>query len=115
MVRNHMFRHVELFAFEKEEQLAALDSYLEDAPDWPAAMDDYVEEYADLGVDADARSNSMVGIDERPGGPPCQRPVRQTLDGPAQGDCWAFEGMVDLAATDAAGEVRLASLVSHQG
>ena len=115
MVRNHMFRHVELFAFEKEEQLAELDSYLEDAPDWPAAMDDYFEEYADLGVDADARSNSMVLIDENPEGAAGQWRVRQILDDPEKDHGWAFEGMVDLAATDEAGEVRLASLVIHQG
>ena len=115
MVRNHMFRHVELFAFEKEEQLAELDSYLEDAPDWPAAMDDYFEEYADLGVDADARSNSMVLIDENPEAAPGQWRVRQILDDPEKDHGWAFEGMVDLAATDEAGEVRLASLVIHQG
>ncbi|MGP5660553.1 DEAD/DEAH box helicase [Corynebacterium falsenii] len=109
MVRNHFFRHVELFAFEKERELAELDSYLESPPDWPAAMDDYFDEYADLGLDAEARSSHMViiGVDESD---PRRWTVRQILDDPEGDHGWAFEGVVDLDATDEAGEVRLADL-----
>ena len=109
MVRNHFFRHVELFAFEKERELAELDSYLESPPDWPAAMDDYFDEYADLGLDAEARSSHMViiGVDESD---PRRWTVRQILDDPEGDHGWAFEGVVDLDATDEAGEVRLAEL-----
>ncbi|AHI03243.1 DEAD/DEAH box helicase [Corynebacterium falsenii DSM 44353] len=109
MVRNHFFRHVELFAFEKERELAELDSYLESPPDWPAAMDDYFDEYADLGLDAEARSSHMViiGVDESD---PRLWTVRQILDDPEGDHGWAFEGVVDLDATDEAGEVRLAEL-----
>ena len=109
MVRNHFFRHVELFAFEKERELAELDSYLESPPDWPAAMDDYFDEYADLGLDAEARSSHMViiGVDESD---PRRWTVRQILDDPEGDHGWAFEGVVDLDATDEASEVRLAEL-----
>lgn len=109
MVRNHFFRHVELFAFEKERELAELDSYLESPPDWPAAMDDYFDEYADLGLDAEARSSHMViiGVDESD---PRRWTVRQILDDPEGDHGWAFEGVVDLDATDETGEVRLAEL-----
>lgn len=114
MVRNHFFRHVELFAFEKERELAELDSYLESPPDWPAAMDDYFDEYADLGLDAEARSSHMViiGVDESD---PRRWTVRQILDDPEGDHGWAFEGVVDLDATDEAGEVRLAELRVVEG
>lgn len=106
MVRNHFFRHVELFAFEREDDLAGMDAYLDDAPDWPEALDDYFAEYADIGVDASARSADMILITESDDG----WHVRQILDDPEGDHGWAFEGTVDLAATDEAGEVRLRDL-----
>lgn len=110
MVRNHFFRHVELFAFEREEELEELDSYLDVPPDWPAAMDEYFDEYADLGLDADARAGDMISIrvgkDEESG----YWKVRQILDDPEGDHGWSIQGTVDLAATDAAGEVRLSEL-----
>ena len=118
MVRNLFFRHVELFAFEREDTLAALDDYMDSPPEWPAAMDDYFEEYADLGLDADARSGAMIRIQRGQGwdGPDNNLwLVRQTLDDPEKDHGWAFEGEVDLAATDEAGEVRLRGLRIIQG
>lgn len=118
MVRNHFFRHVELFAFEKEEELEALDDYLETPPDWPAAMDDYFDEYADIGLDGEARAAHMVRIQEKQGwdGPDANLwSVRQILDDPEADHGWAFEGEVDLAATDEHGEVRLRRFRIVQG
>lgn len=120
MVRNLMFRHVELFAFEREEELAELDSYLEQAPDWPAAMDAYFEEYTDLGLDGRARSSEMVIIDRTPADPDLPPEgrfwtVRQIIDDPFQDHGWALVGVVDLDASDEYGEVRLKSLEIIQG
>ncbi|WP_297008553.1 RNA helicase [uncultured Corynebacterium sp.] len=106
MVRNLLFRHVELFAFERENQLAELDSVLDAAPDWPAEMDAYFDEYDDVGTDTAARSGDLVRITEDTG----EWTVRQIIDDPEGDHGWAFEGVVDLAATDDAGEVRLSSL-----
>lgn len=39
--------------------------------------------------------------------------VRQVLDDPEGDHGWAIEGVVDLAASDEAGEVRFASLTLH--
>ncbi|MDU4704246.1 MAG: DUF3516 domain-containing protein, partial [Corynebacterium sp.] len=113
MVRNLMFRHVQLFAFEKEEELADLDNYLDDAPDWPAAMDDYFDEYDDLGIDAKARGGDMISIDRKAGEGLWH--VIQILDDPEGDHGWRFEAGVDLAASDEYGEVRLASLRIIQG
>lgn len=117
MVRNHMFRHVELFAFERERQLAELDGCLEDAPDWPAEMDAYFDEYADLGTDAAARSGDLVTITEGVAGTgaeavddPRAWTVRQILDDPDGDHGWVFLGVVDLDQTDETGEVRLREL-----
>ena len=113
MVRNLMFRHVQLFAFEKEEELADLDNYLDDAPDWPAAMDDYFDEYDDLGIDAKARGGDMISIDRKAGEGLWH--VIQILDDPEGDHGWRFEADVDLAASDEYGEVRLGSLRIIQG
>lgn len=113
MVRNLMFRHVQLFAFEKEEELADLDNYLDDAPDWPAAMDDYFDEYDDLGIDAEARGGDMISIDRKASEGLWH--VIQILDDPEGDHGWRFEANVDLAASDEHGEVRLASLRIIQG
>lgn len=111
MVRNHLFRHVELFAFERESQLAELDSSLDTPPDWPAEMDAYFDEYDDVGTDTAARSGDLVLITEDAG----TWTVRQIIDDPEGDHGWAFEGVVDLAATDEAGEVRLRSLQVIRG
>lgn len=110
MVRNHFFRHVEHFAFEREEALEDLDSYLDSPPDWPSAMDEYFEEYADLGVDANARSSEMISIRPGTGEDAGFWFVRQILDDPEGDHGWTIRGTVDLAATDDAGEVRLSDL-----
>lgn len=118
MVRNFFFRHVELFAFEKEDALARLDEHIDEAPDWPAEMDDYFEEYADLGVDVEARAGSMIRIQEGVGMNGPEEGVwlvRQTLDDPEKDHGWAFEGEVDIAQTNEHGEVRLRSLRVIQG
>lgn len=118
MVRNLFFRHVELFAFEREEELARLDDYIPTSPDWPAAMDDYFAEYADLGVDANARAPHMIRIVPGQGFNGPEKSiwfVRQILDDPEADHGWALEGEVDITATDEHGEVRLRALRLIQG
>ncbi|MEJ5927101.1 DUF3516 domain-containing protein [Corynebacterium sp. H128] len=106
MIRNQMFRLVELFAFEREEELAAATAYLDEAPDFGAAMDAYFEEYADLDVGPAARgpqyfSLATTGRLWR---------AEQIMKDPAGDNAFAFIATVDLDATDNAGEVRLSSL-----
>ena len=118
MVRNLFFRHVELFAFERETQLATLDEYLDDPPNWPQAMDDYFDEYADLGVDMDARSGELIHIQENMGFDGPEQGiwlVRQTLDDSEKDHGWAFTGEVDLAQSNEYGEVRLRALRVVEG
>ncbi|WJZ02877.1 ski2-like helicase [Corynebacterium freiburgense] len=106
MVRNAMFRIVELFAYEKEEQLAELTSYLDQPCDFGAGMDAYFDEYADMDTGPAARGPEYFRL-EKTGR---MWNVRQILKDPNNDNAFAFTGTVDLDASDAAGEVRFATL-----
>ncbi|AIG64021.1 DEAD/DEAH box helicase [Corynebacterium atypicum] len=107
MVRNAMFRLVELFSREDEERLMAATDYLACPPDFPAALDEYFAEYDELDVSPAARGKEYFVVDASANR---RWPVRQVLRDPDDERAFAFVGEVDLDASDAAGEVRLASL-----
>lgn len=100
MVRNALFRRVELFARERWDELAALDGRGGlSAQRWREIGDDYFDEHDDVGTGADARGPALLIIDR-------QRDVwrvRQILDDPAGDHDWGFEVEVDLAASDEEG------------
>lgn len=106
MLRNAMFRLVELFAYEKEQELAAMTEYLEEAPDFGAAMDAYFEEYADLDTGPEARGPGYFSLTDNGR----LWSVRQTVKDPEGDNSFAFSAVVDLDASDEAGEVRFATL-----
>ncbi|NHD17018.1 MULTISPECIES: DEAD/DEAH box helicase [unclassified Actinopolyspora] len=99
-VRNAMFRRVELAARERFEELAALEGENGfTAEDWRAAMDEYFEEYDELGTDADARGPALFMVTEE-----SQRwLVRQIFDDPSGDHDWGISAEVDLPASDEAG------------
>ncbi|NKX55842.1 DEAD/DEAH box helicase [Arthrobacter mobilis] len=100
MVRNELFRRVELFADEDEEALGALDADSGwDAGRWAEAMDGYFEEYEDIGTGPDARGPALLIIDE---GPKVWQ-VRQIFDDPAGNRDWGINAEVDLAASNETG------------
>ncbi|BBZ74691.1 helicase [Mycolicibacterium anyangense] len=100
MVRNALFRRVELFARRRSSELGALDSGSGwTAQRWDDVIDDYFDEYDDVGTGADARGPAMLIFDRRPD----VWRVRQILDDPAGDHDWAFEAEVDLAASDEEG------------
>ena len=114
MVRNYFFRLVELFAYEKEDQLAAMLDYLDpDARvDWPGAMDDYFDEYADVDLGPDARGPEYFRIADTSGR---AWPVTQIIKDPDGDNAFQLRGVVDLDASDEAGEVQLSSLEIRGG
>ena len=109
LVRNELFRRVQLAALDQPEALAELDpeSHL-DADAWGALLDDYYEEHDSIGTGPGARSASMLIIEENPD----VWNVRQILDDPAGDHDWGITATVDLPASDAAGTaiVRIQSL-----
>ena len=109
MVRNYFFRLVELFAFEKEEALESMLEYLDPdvRPDWPSLLDDYFDEYDDVMIDADARGPEYFRVKDE-----SSRlwDVVQIVKDPDGDRSFQFHGVVDLDASDEAGEVRLRDL-----
>ncbi len=99
MVRQSIFRRVELLAREAYAALAALDAGLSEA-DWRAAGEDYFAEYADIGTGPEARGPSLFSVREEPG----EWVVTQILDDPEGDRDWRLTARLDLVATDDAGE-----------
>ena len=101
MVRNAMFRRVELAANRRWDELAELDGEGGwDAARWQDEFDGYFAEHATIGIGADARNPAMLGITEADG----RWRIRQVLDDPAGERAWSIEAQVDLAASAETGE-----------
>lgn len=100
MVRNALFRRVELFARRRWHELGELDAGSGwSAQRWHEVGDDYFDEHSDVGTGADARGPALLIIDR---GPELWR-VRQILDDPAGDHDWGIEVEVDVEASDEAG------------
>ncbi len=97
MVRNAVFRRVEMAALRRWQ---ALDD-LGDGPDWEHDLAPYFEEYGEIGTGPNARGPRLFQLEQRPG----FWHVRQVLDDPAGDHGWSVDAVVDLAESDAAGEV----------
>ncbi|MBK4141865.1 DEAD/DEAH box helicase [Corynebacterium macginleyi] len=104
MVRNYMFRLTQLFAREEEDHLAAVLDYLDQVPDFGAILDDYFDEYDDIDTGPEARGPEYFQLKESNSR---SWPVRQILKDPAGDRAYHFVAIVDLDASDQAGEVRL--------
>ncbi|RVW03523.1 DEAD/DEAH box helicase [Rhodococcus spongiicola] len=100
MVRNAMFRRIELAARERWEELGELGDGL-DADDWADLMELYFDEYDEIGTGPSARGPLLFQVTVEP---KLWR-VRQVLDDPKGDHGWALLGEVNLAESDAAGEV----------
>lgn len=102
LVRNALFRRVELAALEKYHQLGELDAESGwDADTWAEAMDAYWDEYDDLGTGPDARGPKLLQIEEQPEHGLWR--VRQTFADPNGDHGWGISAEVDLAASDEEG------------
>jgi superfamily II RNA helicase len=101
MVRNAMFRRVELVSLRHYAELGEMhtaDGWREDR--WEQAMDEYWDEYDDLGIGSDARAAALLVITK---GPEAWA-VRQIFDDPAGDRDYGISATVDLGASDEAGE-----------
>ena len=108
LVRNALFRRVELAAREDWTGLAALgDTDAEGAPwdadRWHAALDPYFDEHDEIGTGPDARGPALLIITETA----TTWEVRQLLDDPADNHDWHIDVVVNLAASDARDDVDL--------
>ncbi|MFC7220641.1 DEAD/DEAH box helicase [Streptomyces polyrhachis] len=102
LVRNALFRRVELAALDNVAELGALDGESGwDADRWGEALDAYWDEYEDLGTGPDARGPKLLQIEQDPAHGLWR--VRQTFDDPRDDHDWGITAEVDLAASDAEG------------
>ncbi len=100
LVRNALFRRVELAALRRYGELGELDAEAGwDAGAWADALEPYFAEHDEIGTGADARGPRLLIIEEHPD----HWSVRQILDDPAGDHDWGISARVDLAASDAAG------------
>jgi hypothetical protein len=100
LVRNALFRRVELAALRRYDELGALDAEAGwDADAWAGALGRYFGEHADIGIGQDARGPGLLIIDQQPD----HWAVRQIFDDPVGDHDWGFSARVDLAASDEAG------------
>ncbi len=99
LVRNELFRRVQLAAREDVDALAELDPSF-GAAAWSDALDAYFAEHDDIGTGPDARSSRMLLLTEGP----TAWTARQIIDDPAGDHDWGISATVDLAASDEAGE-----------
>ncbi len=118
LVRNAVFRRVQLAADEAWQGLGALadvdaDGVGWDADRWHDALDAYFDEHDEMGTGADARGPALLIITEDAGPDGPRWTVRQLLDDPAGHHDWHIDAVVDLAASDERGEVAL--LVTDAG
>jgi superfamily II RNA helicase len=104
LVRNALFRRVELAALGRWSDLGDLDSDAGwDADRWQAAIDGYFSEYDELGTGAQARGPGLLQISQKPD----VWEVRQIFDDPEGDHDWGISARVDLRASDEAGEAVL--------
>ncbi|MBV9450940.1 MAG: DUF3516 domain-containing protein [Streptosporangiaceae bacterium] len=101
LVRNALFRRVELAALRRYDELGSLDeSSGWDAAAWEDVLEDYFDSHDEIGTGADARGPSMLIIDAPAGR---DWSVRQIFDDPDGDHDWGIGAVVDLAASDEAG------------
>ncbi len=108
LVRNELFRRVQLAALERDDELAELDPDV----DWPAFLDRYFAEHDDISTGGAARAPVYCPIDESDSANGIWR-VEQTIDDPAGDHDWRIRGEVDLAASvdEGAAVVRVTELL----
>lgn len=100
LVRNALFRRVELAALDDADELGTLDEESGwDAERWGEALDAYWEEYEDIGTGPDARGPRLLRIEEDPEHALWR--VRQTFADPEGDHDWGISAEVDLTASDA--------------
>jgi superfamily II RNA helicase len=100
LVRNALFRRVELAALRRYDILGELDAeYGWDTVAWRDAMEPYFDEYDRLGTGPNARGPQLLQIEKEPE----RWLVRQVFDDPDGDHDWGITAEVDLHGSDESG------------
>ncbi|RSX56194.1 DEAD/DEAH box helicase [Bifidobacterium dolichotidis] len=106
LVRNAMWRRVQLMDLEDVDTLGALDKPYGYGPhEWDDLLDDYYDEHEYVGIDQHARSGEWFILDERNEISEHSWKVRQIIDDSDGDHDWAITGTIDLDETQRTGEV----------
>lgn len=106
LVRNAVFRRVQLMDLDKPDELGALDKdWGYGVHEWEDTLDDYYDEHEYVNIDAKARSGELFILDESKENSEHAWKVRQIIDDSDGDHDWAITGTVDLDATQSSGEV----------
>ncbi|WP_235940635.1 DEAD/DEAH box helicase [Paramicrobacterium fandaimingii] len=104
LVRNELFRRVQLAAREDYDALEALDPARSfTADDWREGLDAYYGEHEEILTGPDARGPKLLLVDEGT----TAWTVRQIIDDPAGDHDWGISATVDLEASDESGEAQI--------
>ena len=104
MVRNALWRRIELMAEDDVEALAGLESaqpVVMTRPRWDEALGEYWDEHEEIGTGADARGPAFFAVEKRDR----TWQVRQIVADPAGHRDWAVHAWVDLDECDTAGDL----------
>ena len=100
LVRNEMFRRVQLAALERWDDLGELDAAAGfGAEAWAEALESYFDEHDSIGTHGDARASHMLVVEEGP----VEWRVRQILADPAGDHDWSISATVNLEESNATG------------
>ncbi|MGG7463233.1 DEAD/DEAH box helicase [Plantibacter sp. YIM 135347] len=104
LVRNELFRRVQMASLERYDALGELDASSGfDADAWADAMDPYFEEHGELPTGAGARSPALLVIDDEDERSGAVWHVRQVFADPAGDHDWGIDADVDLEASEETG------------
>jgi len=111
LVRNAMFRRVQLAARQRWHELGELDADAGwDAAAWAEALEPYFAEHDEMGTGPDARGPHLLIVDQKPD----RWVVRQIIDDPAGDHDWGISAEVDLVASDELGEAAITVIAVNQ-
>ncbi|WP_036507659.1 DEAD/DEAH box helicase [Nocardioides sp. URHA0020] len=121
MIRNAMWRRVELVGRDNLDGLMAMERAAADRTDppaevvmtrsaWDEAIELYYAEHGEVLLDADARGPALLEVTES--GRSWQ--VRQTIHDPEGHHDWVIDGVVDVDASDETGELVLAAVAMQR-
>ncbi len=104
MVRNALWRRIELMAEDDVEALAGLESaqpVVMTRPRWDEALGEYWDEHDEIRTDADARGPAMFHVEAKAR----TWQVRQTIADPEGNRDWVLDAWVDLDECDTVGDL----------
>ncbi|AEV85327.1 DEAD/DEAH box helicase [Actinoplanes sp. SE50] len=113
LVRNALFRRVELAALGRYAELGELDGETSGwtTDRWRDAIESYFDEYDELGIGSSARGPQFLQIETSP----AMWSVRQVFEDPAGDRDWGIDATIDLAESDEIGgaAIRIVAVGPH--